>query len=326
MNLYNSQNGSENPNSQDKIYSSFYSDNTNISLPPQFNEEVLLEVHFIDVGQGDAILIRLPDQKDIFVDAGSGVMASQEARNDFSDYLMDMSLEELEYLIITHPHSDHVNMADILVNYYDINTIMFHDLYEDTSNTYRNFVDLSFAKENTNIVAIGDEWEFYSVESEQHNYKLDIYAPNRDFSNDTNSLSILCLLEYYNTKILFSGDATHETEQYFMELFDEPVDIDILKVGHHGSSTSSSQEFLDFFNPDYAVICVAENNTYNHPSPFTMNRLFNRGVVTYRTNRHGNIVLYADDEENFGFLCETALPTENNSYQIDEKMIVLDSD
>jgi len=309
----------------DKIYHSFYSDNTNISLPQQFNQEAILEVHFIDVGQGDAILIRLPDQKDIFIDAGSGTSASTERKNQFSDYLFDMSIEELEYLIITHAHSDHVNMADILVNNYDINTIMFHDLYENTSMVFRNFVDLSNSKQDADVVTIGEEWEFFTFENQEYSYKMNIYAPGTSFSNDSNSQSILCLLEYHETKVLFTGDATIETEEYFINLFEEPLDIDILKIGHHGSATSTSEEFLDFLTPEYAVICVAENNAYNHPSPFTMNRLFNHGLVTYRTNRHGNITLYIDDQNNFGFLCQKPVPPENNRLKIQEKLIILDN-
>ena len=205
----------------DKIYHSFYSDNTNISLPQQFNQEAILEVHFIDVGQGDAILIRLPDQKDIFIDAGSGTSASTERKNQFSDYLFDMSIEELEYLIITHAHSDHVNMADILVNNYDINTIMFHDLYENTSMVFRNFVDLSNSKQDADVVTIGEEWEFFTFENQEYSYKMNIYAPEQAFQTTQTANQSYAFWSIMRQKYLHS-DATIETEEYFINLLKNP--------------------------------------------------------------------------------------------------------
>lgn len=325
LNLIGHNNNGIDPNNESqtpsKIYTSFYSKNSNINLPEQFDTQSLLEVHFIDVGQGDSILIRFPDGIDMIIDAGSGTNASNAMKSKYSTYLEGMDMPDLDYLLITHPDADHVNLAYILLNDYEVKNIYYNDLYEGQSNTYKNFVDLSLA-EGAVLFAVDEDGEHFSFYSLEHNYRMDIYAPGHGRFSDPNEISIFCLLQYGDIKVLFTGDAHHNTEAYLMDLLDvESYDIDILKVGHHGSNSSTSTEFLNFFDPEYAVISVGQTNSYNHPSPFVMNRLFEYGVVTYRTNRHGNIVLYIDQQGNFGFLPEINVAIENNSKDLDEKRL-----
>lgn len=305
-----------------KLHASFYSNNCNVELPEEFNDECLLEVHFIDVGQGDSILIRFPDGVDMIIDAGSGTNVSNAMKDKFADYLLDMDMPDLDYLLITHPDSDHVNMASILLNNYEVKNIYYNDLYDGQSNTYRNFVDLALLEEGAELFAVDEDGEYYYFENKELDYRMDIYAPGYERFSDPNEISMFCLLQYGDIKILFTGDAHSNTEDYLMSILEgDSLDIDILKVGHHGSNSSTSVDFLNYFVPEYAVISVGQTNTYNHPSPFLMNRLFDFGVITYRTNRHGNIVLYVDDNGNFGFLPQTNVAIENNSNQINEKRL-----
>lgn len=303
-----------------KVYTSFYSGSVNVVLPQEFNTQELLEVHFIDVGQGDAIFIRLPDGKDMLIDCGSGTAASIETRDKFSEYLIDLNVGVLDYFIVTHPDSDHVNLASIVLNNFEVENIYYNDLEADTE-VYGNFLILA-ENENATLFKIDADGENYYIENIEKDYRIDIYAPGYERFSDENSMSAMCLLRYGERKILFTGDAHTDTEEYFMGFFEEGLDIDILKIGHHGSPSSTSEIFLDFVSAEYAVISVGETNTYGHPSPFVMNRLFDNGVVTYRTNRHGNIVLYMDDSGDFGFFPQRNVQIENNSLSRDEKRLL----
>ncbi|MDD4316444.1 MAG: MBL fold metallo-hydrolase [Clostridia bacterium] len=307
------------PENAAKIYTSFYSASGNVVLPTEFNTQALLEVHFIDVGQGDAIFIRFPDGKDMLIDCGSGATASQEARDEFSDYLLDLEVGTLDYFIVTHPDSDHVNLSSIVLNYFEVENIYYNDLYDGQTDIYRSFVDMS-GEEGASLFEIDSDGEHYIIENTEENYRMDVYAPGNARFSDDNSMSVMCLLQYGGRKILFTGDACYDTEEYFLEHFQDGLDIDIIKVGHHGSETSSSQGFLDYITPEYAVISVGDS--YGHPSSEVMNRLFDSGTVTYRTNRHGNIVLYVDDSGDFGFLPEKNAPIENNSLLLPEKKLL----
>lgn len=314
-------NHSQDDTLDNQIYTSFYSKNTNIELPADFDIGSLMEIHFIDIGQGDSIFIRFPDQSDMLIDAGSGTTASNATKTKFSNYLTNMGISDLDYLLITHPDSDHVNLASIVLDNYQVNNIYYNNIYEGQSQTYRNFIDLVLL-EGAQLFAIGENGAYYYFQSDEYNYRMDIYAYGYGGTTDPNEMSICCLLQYQDIKILFTGDALESTEYYLMQQLNcTEYSIDILKVAHHGSNSSTSQDFLDFFSPDYAVISVGQTNAYNHPSPFTMNRLFDYGVVTYRTNRHGNIVLYIDKLGNFAFLPEKNVAVENNSNEKDEKRL-----
>ncbi len=304
-----------------KVYTSFYSGSGNVVLPEEFNTQALLEVHFIDVGQGDAIFIRFPDGKDMLIDCGSGT--SVEMRDKFSDYLIDLNVGVLDYFIVTHPDSDHVNLASIVLNNFEVENIYYNDVYDGQPLAYRNFVDLSVA-EGAELFEIDADGESYYIENTEKDYRMDIYASGYERFSGDNNMSVVCLLSYGERKILFTGDAEEDAEDYFMGIVGAPTDIDILKIAHHGSDSGTQETFLDFFTPEYAVICVGDTNSYDHPSAKVMNRLFNDGIVTYRTNRHGNIVLYMDDSGDFGFFPERNAPIENNRLSIDEKKLLLE--
>lgn len=291
----------------------------------------ILEVHFIDVGQGDAIVTMLPDGKILLIDAGSGTSVSNAIKNDYKAYLKDtLNVDEIDYMIITHADSDHVNMAKDVLELYDVHNIYFNEYdTEKTSKTYINFK--AAAKSETTAKGkavcneIKNESKKYSIDG--GSYKLDIYAVgSTDVSGESsfaNAISILCILEYGGRRVMFTGDAEAETERWFMsEIGESGVDIDVLKVGHHGSRTCSTKEFIDFVKPEYAVISCGTNNTYRHPHPETMTTLFNYGAVTYRTDRHGDIVLRIDEDGDFGFLPEKNVQVENNTKNRDALTIL----
>lgn len=333
----------ETPSTPTPANYSFHSGNATICLPSEFNIEEMAEVHFIDIGQGDAIFISFPSGETVLIDAGcstgyyyenkSGNITtnvSKDVRDAYLAYLAALNITSITHMIATHPDADHVNMLALTLKEYVVENI-YYNYIEEHSATYDYFLAMAeneVTESNANLMQIGDktgEWE-WAIESEEWGYRLDVFAPGNDAFEDVNSKSIMCLLDYGGVKTLFTGDAHDDEEEWLMELFKEKYsvtsyDIDILKVGHHGSNSSSSVGFLEFFTPEYGVISVGETNGYNHPTPFAMNRLFDAGVVTYRTNRHGNIVLYIDSDGTFGFLPENNVTVDNNKNYIEEKRL-----
>ncbi|MFA6866974.1 MAG: MBL fold metallo-hydrolase [Clostridia bacterium] len=293
-------------------------------LPSEFDVNSLLEVHFVNIGQGDAIVINCPDDKTILIDAGSVTTGISEIETNYMNYLDIITDDKIiDYLIVTHPHTDHYNMLDKVLENYDVKEIYYNENEEEKVG-YGNFIEES--KEEPSIVIHEVDHESLFATITGTNYTLDIYAcGDNAFTNadEPNCMSIICLLTYANRQILFTGDAETTTEEWFMQKYgnDEDIDIDILKVGHHGSDSSTSSEFLDYLEPEYAIISCDDGTKYGHPHQVTMDKLNAYGIVTYRTNIHGNILLFLDGDGDFGFLTQNPEDTQNNSKNIDAKQI-----
>ncbi|MDR3186516.1 MAG: MBL fold metallo-hydrolase [Christensenellaceae bacterium] len=301
-------------------------DNQLISETITLNKNAIgVEVHFIDVGQGDAILLRVGTNY-ILIDAGSGTSSgSATMASRLTTYLSGLlpdlevpnpsgDIEKLDYMILTHADSDHINLADDVFKNYFVENVYFNDVESTTQ--VQNTLETAIANElGSNVTAFDPNGRKYSLIND-NTYKLILYAPGLNTFDDDNSMSPIIVLEYAGRKVIFTGDATTETEDWFIEQIGKEnlsnFDCDVLKIGHHGSSTSTSQKFLEFTTPEFGIISVAESNSYNHPTPFVMNRLFNSSVITYRTNRHGNIALYIDSDGNFAFDVDNYVLAENN--------------
>lgn len=304
---------------EEGLCTSLLSGKGNIILPAEFNLDCLLEVHFIDVGQGDGIVMMLPDGKIFFIDGGSGTNASAKTREHYNSYLANnLYVDRIEYMVVTHPHTDHYNLLDGVLSNYDVDMIIY---YADSSpsKSYDSFCAQAAAEENVEIICIasGDD-RLLTIKSDL--YKITIFSSGNDgFSGAKsikNSMSIICLLEYGTTKVLFMGDAEKETEQWFVQYAQEnniDIDVDVLKVGHHGSNTGTTNAFLESIQTEYAVISCGQNNSFDHPSTETMQNLLDYNVATYRTDKHGSIVLYMDYDGDFGFLPYNNTAVENSA-------------
>lgn len=286
-----------------------------VNLPVEL-DDIGLEIFFIDVGQGDSIVIRLPDGKDMIIDAGSGTSASAAKIDAYLDYLSLINIDYFDYMLVTHPDADHINMLDDVLNAYSVQNIYLNGITADTAafTALKTYIDA----EGAVVIEFDSDGDVYNISGD--GYQIGIYAPGYQRFEDANSMSPIVTVEYAGRKIVLTGDAHDETEQWFMENAVN-FDCDVLKVGHHGSKSSSSADFLSFIKPEYAVISVGKNNTYGHPMPEIMNRLFDLGTVTYRTDRHGNVVLYVDADGDFAFGVTDAVPVENNRNLVNDRMI-----
>ena len=284
-------------------------------------ENVGFEAHFVDVGQGDAILLKFPGNVEVMIDGGTTSSGLADYRTELVGYLNDVvSDDTIEYMIVTHPDTDHYNMLEAVMDAFVVGEVYYNDCNKNT--TYSKFQDRvleELGDEGTAIDADGETYRILNTES----YSLTVYAPGYDRFNtgdmseydaeESNGMSPFVVVETLNRSLIFTGDATVETEEWFMSAYSGSLDVDFIKIGHHGSDTSTSQEFLNFVNPEYCVIMCDDGSAYEHPSATVMNRLFDKGVVTYRTNRHGNIVLYIDASGDMAFAVEREVPVENNT-------------
>lgn len=284
-------------------------------------ENVGFEAHFVDVGQGDAILLKFPGNVEVMIDGGTTSSGLADYRTELVGYLNDVvSDDTIEYMIVTHPDTDHYNMLEAVMDAFVVGEVYYNDC--DKNTTYSKFQDRvleELGDEGTAIDADGETYRILNTES----YSLTVYAPGYDRFNtgdmteydaeESNGMSPFVVVETLNRTLIFTGDATVETEEWFMSAYSGSLDVDFIKIGHHGSDTSTSQEFLNFVDPEYCVIMCDDGSAYEHPSATVMNRLFDKGVVTYRTNRHGNIVLYIDASGDMAFGVEREVPVENNT-------------
>lgn len=294
-----------------------------------------LQIHFMDVGQGDGILILFPDGRDMLIDCAN-YNNSSTVRGEILDYMDDYVTDgQLDYLMLTHCDSDHVYFMDEVLEEYQVdnvfmpNVLATHDKVaeadipqerlalftdEDTVATacYADFfiaaltepdctVTLNVdADEDSNSVVITDGERQSDGTYDGATYMLTFYCPTAEYyaesdlssAEEKNAISPIGVLEYNGFRIVLTGDSNEINEPTFVDRIGGQLDCDVLKVGHHGSETSSTEEFLDAIDCEYAVIsCNAAGNTFHHPRQTTLDRFIERDMTVYRTDNNGNIVL-----------------------------------
>ena len=241
------------------------------------NEE--LEVYFLDVGQADSILIRNKD-KNMLIDAGN---------NNDGDYLVSyfksIGIEKFDYVVGTHAHEDHIGGMDNIIDNFGIGKFYMPDKIT-TTKTFRDVLDALERKQiKFNVPEIGDELSFGDV-----NIRV-IYISSDDELNDT---SIVLKLVYKDISMLFMGDASTKVEE---KILLQDLKSDVLKVGHHGSIYSTSEDFIKEVEPKISIIEVGKNNNYGHPRYEVIERLKNIGSKVYRTDEDGTIKVSSDGEK-----------------------------
>lgn len=239
-----------------------------------------LRVWFFDVGQGDAIFIETPDRHQILVDGGP----SQAVLSKLGQVMPPWD-RSVDAIVLTHPHLDHVAGLVSALDRYDVAAIYDGGALARTG-AMDAFGEDSIAEGAAiDRLVAGDRFVYGDV-------TIDVLAPIKavdgTYPKDPNEASVVLLLTYRDTTILLTGDATDDVER---DILSTVGDIDVLKVGHHGSRTSSSTEFLDDVTPEFAVISCGIDNSYGHPHPATIQRLEDRHVRIKRTDLDGDILL-----------------------------------
>lgn len=243
------------------------------------NVEGSIEVHFIDVGQGDATLL-ICNGHSLLIDAGDNTKGTTVQL-----YLAKHNVTSLDAVIWTHPDADHIGGADVITTKYDIGTIYMPDIASDTL-TYEELMD-AIAYRNYKIVnpVVDSSFDLGGAE-------VTFLGSTSSYGDDNNN-SIICKVKFGNTSFLFTGDAEKEAESLLVEKYPN-MSIDVYEVGHHGSKTSSSSEFVNLFRPTYSVISCGNDNTYGYPHDETLKSLSDIGCEIFRTDIQGNIVAISD--------------------------------
>ena len=248
--------------------------------PSDIPENSNFEVHFIDVGQADSALIEC-DGETMMIDGGNVADS-----NVVAAYLKKEDVTELNYVVCSHAHEDHVGGLSGALSVTKADNI-YAPKTETNTKAYKNFKKKA-EEQNVEIKHpnIGDEIQLGSS-------TVEFLGPVDENGKDLNSTSIVLKITYGNTSFLFTGDAESDEEE---EILNSGADLKstVLKVGHHGSRTSTSYPFLREVMPQYAVISVEKGNSYGHPNEETLSKLSDAGVEVYRTDESGDIVMTSD--------------------------------
>ncbi|MGL4451240.1 MAG: ComEC/Rec2 family competence protein [Sarcina sp.] len=230
------------------------------------------EVHFINTGNSDAILIK--GEKTVLIDGGDN-----DDESSLVTYLKKNDVKKIDYLIATHNHADHIGALDSVVDNIEVNQVLVSNGDGDTK-TYKDFItSLSNKKLKPSVPLANAKFDL------GNGAYMQVFNTNGGF--DTNEESLVTLYINGEDKFLFTGDAEESTENEILSLI---PDVDVLKVGHHGSKSSTAQNFLDKVNPEYAVITVGSDNKYNHPHKVVMDRLEDANLDVHRTDECGDII------------------------------------
>lgn len=268
-------------NNQDKIKNIFNQSN---SQEQNQNSNIntkndLLKIHYLDVGQGDSIFIELPNNETMLIDA-----AESNQSENIINYLKNLNYQKIDYVIGTHPHTDHIGGLKDIINTFEIGKIYMPKVVS-TTKTYENLLQtikdknlkINTAKAGATII-------------DTDTLKINILAPNNDTYTELNNYSVVTKITYGTTKFLFMGDAEKLSENEIKE----DVTADVIKIGHHGSSTSSSINFIKKVNAKYGIISVGLNNKYNLPKEETITNWKNSGTKIYLTSTNGTITAISD--------------------------------
>ncbi|HNW04629.1 MAG TPA: ComEC/Rec2 family competence protein [Oscillospiraceae bacterium] len=243
------------------------------------------EVHFLDTGQSDCTLI-LTGEKAVLIDAGTS-----DRGDSIVEYLKERGVHTIDLIIATHPHADHIGgMADVFRNF-EVKEFLMPDIPDEYQPTTRGWEKLLIAADEEGCaVTLADPGQEYPLGA---GCVLTVLGPAGDYGDDYNNWSVVTRLVCGGVSFLFTGDAEKKAEDDMLSTGAE-LDSDVLKVGHHGSSTSSGEDFMEVVSPEYAAILCGAGNDYGHPHQETTDLLERMGVEVYRTDLDGAIVMRTD--------------------------------
>ena len=292
------------------------------AVPPIADIEVHgdFSVNFLDVGQGDCIFIRLTDGKNMLIDCGTNDKAKENSKF-IINYLNQYKVKKIDYFILTHPDADHIGNAVDLINTFSVEKMFIPKIHQSQMQNFSIFEEVLLLLQQKQIQYV---YSAFPLAILGENYHFAFLSPQNDArssydkilqnqiptSEDINNLSPIIYFSCFGKRFLFTGDAQIQEErfvlenfksdvynQYYKDLAIDLVDVDYLKLSHHGSSDASCEEFLSLLSPKNVIISVGNDNYYAHPSSETLIRLENicKEYNLYRTDQKGTICIYNDD-------------------------------
>lgn len=251
-----------------------------------------LQIYYFDVGQADSTLI-INNGHSMLIDAGN----NEDGEKLVTYIKEELNITTIDYVVGTHPHEDHIGGLDDIINNFNIKEVYLPEAMT-TTKTFEDVLDAIANKElSITVPTIGETFKLGEADFEV------IYTGTGE--KDLNEASIILRMIFGNKTYLFTGDTTEEVEE---TILNSNIDVDVLKVAHHGSKYSSSEEFLNIATPEYAIISAGEGNSYGHPEPETLTRLKKHTNNIYITKDLGTILLTSDGKT----ITITTLNTDTN--------------
>ena len=255
-----------------------------------------MRINFIDVGQGDSCLIRYKGTN-IMIDSGGSLSKNKDGKsydigeNVLNNYLLNRGITRLDYIMASHFDEDHSQGFVFLLKNMKVKNVIISEQYK-TSSIYEQFKQIC-KNQNIQIIYVrsGDEIRIKDLVFKILHQKS---KENQISENPLNNNAIVCMVKYKNRRILFTGDIEKVAENEMVKEYTNGLKADILKVGHHGSKTSTTKEFLDLINPSVALIGVGQNNKFGHPNEDVIKRLEEKNIQIYRTDEMGEISVIID--------------------------------
>lgn len=258
------------------------------NTPALSNGDGELIVHYLDVGQGDSEFVELPNGACMLIDA-----STSEYEEIIAEAILGLGYSKIDYVVATHPHADHIGGMAYVIDSFDIGAVYMPKV-SSNSKTFENLLN-TISDKGLQIDTAKAGENIYSSSEMQ----IEFLAPVHDKYNETNDYSAVVKISYGKNSFIFTGDAEETAEQDMMTLDYAALDCDVLKVGHHGSNSSSSMDFLDAVTPRYAVISCGEGNSYGHPHDEPLKRLAKIGAEVYRTDTEGTITIVCNGNDSF---------------------------
>lgn len=255
-----------------------------------------LVVHYLDVGQGDSAFIELPDGQCMLIDASVSSYGDK-----IVETIEGYGYTEIDYLVATHPHADHIGGMTDVVEGFEIGEV-YMPKATSTSKTFEGLLT-AISDKGLQIHTAKTGVTIYSDDETE----IEILAPVSESYEETNNYSAVVKITYGSNSFLFTGDAEELSENEMLDECYDKLCADVLKVGHHGSSSSTSDAFLQAVSPKYAVISCGADNSYGHPHKETISRLNDMGIDYYRTDRNGTVTISCNGNDVFDIECENEL-------------------